>query len=354
LAQPFDAGRLAVTGEPVLVAAEVLQQWQLDHKTDLSVSMTGVMVYRTLRGPDTQLVWRDRSERQSALPGPPAQYFEPTLSPDQQRIAVDVFNPRPSKKYGFGVAGVTSDIWILDRSSGAASRLTFDPGAEFDPVWSPDGNRIVFSSNRGGSLDLYQRDLQSAAGDELLLTSSDAKHAQAWSPNGRAIVYATYNAKTRVDLWLLPMDGDRTPVPLLRTEASEEQAQISPDGRWFAYTSNESGRSEVYVQAFPKPAGKWQISTNGGGSPRWRPDGTELFYLADDRRLMAVTVRSGAAFATGAQVPLFDTGMHSRWGAARNHYDVSRDGQRFLMMTPVADDRSSPFTIVINWAGGRH
>ena len=353
VAQPFDPVRAEPTGEPIILADEVLQQWQLDHKTDVSVSRTGVVVFRTLRGPDTQLVWRDRTEGHSALTRSPAQYFEPTLSPDGRRVAIDVFDPRPSKRFGFGLAGITSDIWILDASSGAASRLTFDPGAEFDPVWSPDGRRIAFSSNRGGTLDLYQRHLDDGGGDEPLFSSAAAKHLQAWSPDGHALVYASLDPSTRMDLWLLPLTGARTPTPLLRTAASEEHAQIAPDGRWFAYTSDETGRSEVYVQAFPEPARKWQVSTNGGGHPRWRADGGELFYLAEDRQLMAVPVRTGAAFEHQAAVPLFDTGMTPRWGTARNHYDVSKDGQRFLVMTPVADDRSSPFTIVMNWAGPR-
>ncbi len=217
VAQPFDPDRAEPTGEPIILADEVLQQWQLDHKTDVSVSKTGVVVFRTLRGPDTQLVWRDRTEGQTALTRSPARYFEPTLSPDGRRVAIDVFDPRPSKRFGFGLAGITSDIWILDAASGAPSRLTFDPGAEFDPVWSPDGRRIAFSSNRGGTLDLYQRHLDDGGGDEPLFSSAAPKHLQAWSPDGRALVYASLDPSTRMDLWLLPLTGARTPTPLLRT-----------------------------------------------------------------------------------------------------------------------------------------
>lgn len=349
VAQPFDANRLELTGDPVTLAEEVRQAWDGDHLTDFSVADTGVLIYRSMRVAATQLLWRDRAERHSAFVTTPAEYYEPTLSPDQNRVAVDVFDPQPSPRFGFNVARVTSDIWILDASSGGASRFTFHPGADFDPVWSPDGHRIVFSSNRRGTLDLYQKRASGDATEELLLESPLAKHAQAWSPDGRFLVYATLEPATKWDLWLLPMVGDRTPVPLLRTEFNEQQVSISPDGRWFAYTSNESGRDEVYVQPFPPAGAKWQISTGGGGDARWQADGKELFYIAADRRLMAVALKGGARFESGVARPLFDTGMTPHWGTARNHYDVSRDGKRFLFMTPVDDDRSSPFTVVVNW-----
>ena len=349
IAQPFDATRLALTGDPVTIADEVRQVVGQDHMTDFAVS-GGVLLYRSLRVADTALVWRDRAERQSVLVNAPAEYYEPTLSPDQARVAIDVFDPRPSPRFGFNVARVTSDIWILDASTGRAARFTFDPAADFDPVWSPNGDRIVFSSNRRGPLDLYLKRVGGDAREEPLLESPLSKHAQSWSPDGRFLVYATFEPGTKGDLWLLPMTGDRTPVPLLRTAFNEEQASISPDGRWFAYTADESGRDEVYVQPFPPAGGvKWQISSGGGGDARWRADGAELFYIADDRRLISVAIKSGGGFAPGAATPVFDTGMPPHWGEARNHYDVSRDGKRFLFMSPVDDDRSAPFTVVVNW-----
>lgn len=348
LAQPFDARRLEATGAAVTVDADLLQQWGLDHKSDFAVSNNGILMYRRMRGVETQLVWRDRAEHATALVPEAAEYYEPTLSPDEKRVAVDVFDPRPSET-GVGVTKVTSDIWILDASSAAASRLTFHPGADFNPVWSPDGTRIAFSSNRQAQLDLYQVDATGAGTEKLLLASSEAKYAHSWSPDGRLLVYGTFDVGTRADLWLLPMSGERAPIPLLQTRHNEEQAQVSPDGRWFAYTSDESGRSEIYVQDFPSPVRKWQISTAGGGDARWRADGRELFFIADDRTLMAVDVREAATFEHGPPRALFDTGMQPHWGEARNHYDVSRDGKRFLFMTPAADDRSMPFTVVVNW-----
>ena len=256
---------------------------------------------------------------------------------------------RPSARFGFNVGRVTSDIWIVDASTGRASRFTFDPGADFDPVWAPSGDRIVFSSNRRGPLDLYEKRVSGDASEELLLESPLSKHAQSWSPDGRFLVYATFEAKTKGDLWMLAMTGDRTPVPLLRTPFNEEQASISPDGRWYAYTADESGRDEVYVQPFPPSGAKWQVSTGGGGDARWRADGRELFYIAEDRRLMSIAIKSGNTFDPGAATPVLDTGMPPHWGEARNHYDVSRDGKRFLFMAPVDDDRSAPFTVVVNW-----
>ena len=354
MAQPFDPRRLVLTGDPIVLATEVLQRWNLDHNTDFTVSDNGILIYRSLRGLDTQLVWRGRVEHQSALVEQSSTYSEPTLSPDGKRVAVAVFDPHPSERFGFGLERVTADIWIMDAASGAAFRFTFDPSADFAPVWSPDGNRIVFASNRRGTLDLYQKRADGVDGEELLLESASAKVPTAWSRDGRYVVYSAFTKETREDLWLLPMIGERRPTPLMRTNASEEQATVSPDGRWFAYTSNESGNSEVYVQGFPSPAGKgkWQISTGGGGDARWSGDGRELFYLAQNRTLMAVPIKAGVDFEHGTASPLFDTGMDEHWGEARNHYDVSRDGRQFLFMTPVADDRASPFTVVVNWASG--
>jgi Tol biopolymer transport system component len=351
LAQPFDAERLQVSGDPLTLADHVVQPWSLDHKTDVSVSSTGVLAFRSMGGFNADLVWRDRSEQRSAFSRASAGYSDPVFSPDQTRLAVGIFHPQPSRRYGFGTTSITSDVWLLDRSTGAATAFTSDPGAEFEPVWSPDGRRIAYSSNRRGTLDLYQKYADGGGNEELLYASPERKHALTWSPDGRFLVFAAVDAQTRFDLWLLPMTGDRRPTPLVCTHASEQQVQVSPDGRWFAYTSDESGRPEVYVQRFPSPTDRWQVSTHGGGDARWSADGRQLFYIATDRQLMSVPIQAVATFAHGKAVALFDTGMSPDWGTSRNHYDVTRDG-RVLMMAPVADDRTSPFTIVVNWNSG--
>ena len=349
IAQPFDADGLVVTGEPLLLVDRVQQQGSNDHKGDFSVSRSGVLVYRTMQSPATRLVWRDRAQPLTALIATPAEYYDPALSPDETRVAVARFDPQLSKRFGYGVGGVRSDVLLVDRTTGMTSQFTTDPAADWGPVWSPDGRSIVYSSNRGGSLALYLKGTAGSSNDEASLPSVGMNPvAQSWSPDGRFIIYSAFDATTHTDLWLLPMTGDRTPQPLVQTAFSEDQAEISPDGRWIAYASNETGRDEVYVQSFPVPATKYRISSSGAADPRWRADGKEMFFIGNDRRLMAVTVRPGIAFEHGFPVPLFDTGVPPHWYEARNLYDVSRDGA-FLFMKPIEDDRSSPFTVAINW-----
>jgi Tol biopolymer transport system component len=349
LAQPFDVRRFRLEGEPSVVAETVQEQSDFNHKIDLSASADGMLAYRSMQSAATRLVWRNRTRILSALANTPAQYTSLALSPDGSRVAVSVFDPRPSRRFGFGAAAVRSDIWMFDRATGSGTPFTLDPAADWGAVWSPDGRTIVFSSNRTDVLELYEMDATGASRDVTLLTSEGINPvAQSWSPDGRFIVYVAFNPETRMDLWLLPMSGDRRPVPLLRTPHGETQAQVSPDGRWFAYTSDDSGRNEVYVDSFPTPGSRTRISTNGGGDPRWRPDGKELLYIAADRQLMSVPVNDRRMFASGAAVPLFDTGMPPYWYFARNLYDVDRDGNQ-LMMAPVEDDRAMPFTIVFDW-----
>jgi dipeptidyl aminopeptidase/acylaminoacyl peptidase len=169
-----------------------------------------------------------------------------------------------------------------------------------------------------------------------------------WSSDGRFLAYFRSDPQTKLDLWVVPLSGDRKPLPLLHSEFNESQGQFSPDVRWMAYVSDESGTPQVYVQSFPMLTGKWQVSPDGGSQPRWRRDGKELFYLAPDRKLMAVTVKAGDAFEAEAPHTLFDTTLPSE--ASRQSYSVSVDGQRFLLSTPVETD-SPPFTIVLNWTG---
>jgi Tol biopolymer transport system component len=348
IAQRFDLGQLRLAGEAFVLAENVREPPDEYHRMEFAVSDTGLLAYRTV-DLSTRLVWRDRTGRLTDFLTTPALYADPTFSPDERRVAVDIFDPRPSKSAGFGLGGWTSDTWLLDAGTGIGSRLTFDPAADFNPVWSPDGSRVVYSSNRRGRLDLYERSADGNGGETPLLESEAAKHAFTWSPDGRYVLYGHIDPTTQWDVWMTKVGSEEPPVALLRGPFAENQPQISPDGRWIAYTSNESGRTEVYVQSFPALEGKWQISTAGGGDPRWRPDGRELFYIGDDGRLMAVPIRGSQTFEPEPAEALFETGLAPHYGDARNHYDVSRDGRRFLLMAPVNDARSGPFTVVVNW-----
>jgi Tol biopolymer transport system component len=280
----------------------------------------------------------DRTGKRLGTIGQPGLVNTAALSPDEKRIS-------------FGIAkqgGDTSDLWLYDVARDVPSRFTFRPGLSADGVWSPDGSRIVFSDLNS----LYQKPANGAGREELLLRSGINARALDWSRDGTFLVYQMSGGQTGWDLFLLPLQGNRQPVPYLQTPFDEGDAQFSPDGRWIAYASNESGQPQVYVQAIPASGAKWQISTAGGDQPRWRHDGKELFYLAADQKLMAVPVKMGATFETGAPQPLFD--IQPLYGpiAGRFAYQPTADGQRFLVTAPVSGAVTPAITIVLNWQAG--
>ena len=251
----------------------------------------------------------------------------------------------------------TQDIWLVELARGVTSRLTLDPGNDIYPIWSPDGSRLVFGSDRdSGVFNLYQKQANGAGDDELVAKSLDPMAAPySWSPDGRYIVYRT-NPSGAFSLGLLPLVGDRKPRPFLQSSTfNQNYGQVSHDGRWIAYNSTESGRIEVYVRNFPAAGAKWQISKDGAAFPRWRGDGRELFYYAVDERLMAVAIKGDAAVEVGTAVPLFEARMLNGPNPAfgfRAQYDVTRDGQRFLLNVPLEETASSPITVVVNWTAG--
>jgi serine/threonine protein kinase/Tol biopolymer transport system component len=340
MAQPFDARRLTVTGEAFPIAEQIQTTNASPSYGSFSASENGVLAYQTGPGAaGSQLVWFDRTGKQVGVLGDSRQYADLELSPDQKRASVSTTSR----------AGV--DIWLYDVARGLPTRFTFGPGLAFISIWSPDGSRIVFNSIRKGHLDLYQKASSGAGTEELLVEDNLVKYPLSWSPNGRFILYSTFGAPTGSDLFVLPLAGDRKPFPFLQTQFNEGQGQFSPDGRWVAYTSFESGRAEVYVAPFPGPGGKWQISTAGGSSPRWRRDGTEIFFLANDNALMVAGVNSKASsFQVGAVKPLFQTYLIG----PRHEYDVSADGQKFLINSAPHPSGAAPapITVVLNWTAG--
>ncbi|HSS44757.1 MAG TPA: hypothetical protein VLO07_05380, partial [Thermoanaerobaculia bacterium] len=265
------------------------------------------------------------------------------ISPDGKRVALDIIDPQTGN----------NDIWIYQSSGGIPTRFTSHPAFDSEPIWSPDGGRIVFMSMRQDHPDLYQKSSSGAGTEEAILESERTKYPTDWSPDGRFILYRALDPKTNLELWVVPVGGDRKPIPFIKTTFGVSHGQFSPDGRWVTYASNESGKWEIYVAPFPGPGGNWKVSSAGGSEPRWRRDGKELFYLAPDGKLMAVDVREGPTFEADVARPLFQTRLRQHISSADLFsYDVSADGQRFLVNTDVGEVTSPPLTVVLNWAEG--
>jgi serine/threonine protein kinase/dipeptidyl aminopeptidase/acylaminoacyl peptidase len=336
LAAPFDAGSLKLTGEPFPIANEV--QSFVGGRALFSVSGNGTLVYVPggLVGL-FQLTWVDRAGKLLGTLGEPGVLPHPILSPDGKQVAVVREDSRTR----------TQDVYVIDVARGAHSRLSFDSGDDVYPIWSPDSSRVAWRANRDGAWQLYQR-LASGLGPEELLLKSDVAFApSSWSPDDRYIIYHQGLPKTKNDLWLLPLAGDRKPLLFLQTPFMEHQGKFSPDGAYVAYVSNDQGRIEVNVQPFPASGGKWQISTNGGNHPHWRGDGKELYFVSLDDKLMAAEVRSGSRFEAGAPKALCDLAPLAPYRGAG--FSVTPDGQRFLFITEGRKAATSQYTVVVNW-----
>ncbi len=348
VAQPFDMNRLAVAGESGPVAGQVA----LDAYTAaVSVTTTGMLAYRTGSGLGvTQFVWVDRTGHRLGAAGnsDASNLSSPELAPHDTYIAMD------------RTVNGNTDVWVTDLAHGVSTRFTFDPASDGTPIWSPDGQHVIFRSLRKGVFDLYQKFASGAGTEELLLASHDTKTPMDVTPDGRLLLYRSVDAnnplsKTGWDLLALPLTGERKPFAVVNTEAEEADGQFSPDGRWLAYASNASGRFEVYVQPFPGPGGKWQVSANGGVQARWRRDGKELFYLALDGMLMSVPLTStpdGQALTPGTPVALFPARLANGTtpSGGRQQYAVASDGKRFLLNMESTDSAAAPITVVLNWA----
>jgi eukaryotic-like serine/threonine-protein kinase len=237
----------------------------------------------------------------------------------------------------------------FEQEACAAGALNHPNILAIHDVGTHDGSRIAFSTNRDGHMNLYQRAASGTGNDEALLKSDDRKFPNDWSDDGGFILYQNLDPKTNWDLWVLPLAADQKPIPFLQTEFDEVQGQFSPDGRWIAYTANESGTRQVYVRSFPASSGKWQVSTNGEAQPQWRRDGRELFYLSPDRKLMAVEVKGdGSTFEAGVPKALFEL-LRIPGPGSWNSYAATADGQRFLVTSLLEEATSTPTTVVLNW-----
>jgi dipeptidyl aminopeptidase/acylaminoacyl peptidase len=346
MAQPFDTRRLELTGEPVAIAEGVFS---------FSASDNGVVVYAKneggLQGPQ-QLQWFDRRGNVTRKVGAPAQYgIGLELSPDGRQAA-------------FGMATIGDlDIWVTDLERGVPNRLTSDPSFEHGPLWEPDGSRIVFGTSRDGGVvpnKLYRKSSSGVGTEEMLYTSGPDLGLLSGdlSSDGRYLVFTRTRLGDLIfDILAMPLSGDRKPVTYLHSAFNNIQPQLSPDGKFLAYSTNETGSYQIVVRTFPDPNGdRLPVTANGGMEPRWRGDGRELYYLGLDGKMMAVPIRAGTALQADAPTPLFQTPLSLPVSVPYPiRYDVTADGQRFLMAVPAEIPapagvvNTTPIVAIVNW-----
>ena len=342
MAQPFDARMRKLSGAPVAVAENV-GAFQGDGF--FSVSANGILVYRTADASTAllQLTWFNGQGKALGTAGEPGVYGQPALSPDGTEAAYVQFR-----------VGGQSDVWLLDLARGTSTRLTFSSDAE-DPIWSADGKRVIFTSSPNGTSNLYEKLANGASGEELLLKSTEDKGPTDVSRDGRYLLYNSIDPKTGMDIWVLPLQGDRKPFPFLSTDFNEGDAHFSPDGRWVAYASGESGYGEIYVRPFSPDSNaadasgagaKWQVSYGGGDAPRWSANGKELYYVTPDSKVMRVDVTTSPTFQAGTPKLLFQA---QDANDANGNYTI--DGKKFVFLVPAEQtgQARSAFNVVLNW-----
>jgi eukaryotic-like serine/threonine-protein kinase len=335
MAQPFEAKKGLLTGDAVRLVDSV--DHQVDASAAFSISETGVLAYRTGVEMSSVLTWFDRSGRTLETVGDLGEYQYPQLSPDGHRVVFARADNR--QRYS---------LWQLDLSRNVAARFTFHPEFDFFPVvWSPDGHRVIYTSNRTGIFDLYQRDADGSGQDELLYASPRIKIPFAFSPDGSVLLFGEEEGPgRRWDIWALPMSGDRKPVPVVQSPYSETQSMFSPDGRWIAYESDDSGTMQVVAQAYPPTGAVVRLSTTTGRAPVWLVTG-EVVYATADQHLMSVAVTtSGGKLQAGTPRELF---AQRYIGGRANRFNVDASGRRFLLPVPREEPGGRPINVIINW-----
>ena len=348
LATAFDAASLELGGPPVPLV-ERISYHPYRRMGTFSVSNTGLLAYQAgAMLQQSQLLWLDRNGARVAAVGSPGNYSGVRLDPGGRRYAVEITDPRSGD----------IDIWLGDLARGLLTRLTSGHFVHDSPVWSPDGARIAYSSNPNGKFDLFRKRTDGAGEEEPLFTSTNDKVPTDWSSDGRFIAFDLFGERAgqqagsrrggKHEIWIFSVAGGSA-TPFLQTAFNESSGRFSPDGRWLAYCSDNSGRSEVYVRSFPSPGAEWRVSVGGGTQPVWRPDGGELFYVGADDHLMAVKTKVMSDVAHGVIENLFDIRLRTS-SSDIGLFDVAADGRRFLVNTPVEQQTSSPVTVVVNWS----
>lgn len=332
LAQPFDIAKLELFGDANPVVGKV--EFSGDKSRGVySVSNNGILTYQVPGNTAGMLSLCDRTGKKLGdVGGGRAMSNGARFSPDGTKIAFD--SPDPESNF--------SDIWLYDIARMTSTRITFDPSAEWQPIWSPDGKKVVYSTDRMGS-GLYMKNSDGTESEQELLKTRATNAPTDWSPDGRYIIYLTINENTGADLMALPVEGKREPIPFANTKFSEDNARISPDGHWVVYNSDESGKNEIYARPFPSGGGKWQVSSSGGSFPMWSPDGLEIFYNQTAGVLMAVSVKAaGSVFTAGTPRKLFEIPRCTI-------LDISKDGKKFLVAAITGLEANQPISLVTNW-----
>ncbi|MDA2935289.1 protein kinase [Acidobacteria bacterium AH-259-D05] len=332
---PFDPDQLEVTGPPIAVVEGVMPSRGITGAAFVGFSELGWLAYvpGTAQATERKLAWVDREGKGQALPVAPQPYRIPSLSPDGQRVAVEIDQ------------GNQQDIWVYDITREALTRLTFE-GSNQSPAWTPDGRKVTFRSDRAGPHNLFWKSGDGSGATERLTTSEQQQWESSWSPDGQFLAFYSDSSDSGYDIWFISLAGEREPQLFLQTEFNEQFPKFSPDGRWLAYVSNESGRNEVYVRPFPKAEeGKWQISTEGGTLPVWARSGRELFYRGDNK-MMAVDIETGSSLTPGKPRLLFDVTPVD----ASATFDVTPDGQHFLMIQAgEQQEKANQIHVITNW-----
>jgi Tol biopolymer transport system component len=321
-AVPFDLARHEVDGNPVSVLEELFYVY-LAGRAFFGVSGNGTFTYVPGSMARRTLVWVDREGRERPVANEQGEYDDPTISPDGTKVA---FCQRP-------------DIWTLDLARGTRTRLT-STGNNQGPIWTPDGSKVYFSSNRAGGWDIYSVDSSGTGETQTVLSAENLQLANSFSPAGSPLAFMNTHTRTGMDIWMFPKEGE--PFPFLNTQFRESTAQFSPDGRFLAYVSNETGPIEVYVVPYPKANERWTVSINGGTDPKWSRNGKELFYRRGNE-MVAVEIKTNPSFSVGGHRTLFRGLYYS------SEYDVSLDGKEFLMVRLDPGSIPTQINIVTNW-----
>ena len=342
VAQPFDADKMQPAGE-LFPVAEKISFGANNNFAPVTVSSNGILIYQSGRVvASNQMLWMDRSGKVTGTIGSPGFIPGVELSPDEKSLAFTRFE----------TSGQNSNIWLRDLARGTETRLTFHASTNLAPVWSSNADRIFFGSNRSGNPALFEKSAAGTGEDQLFLNSAQPKIPEQATTDGRFLIFRQIEPKTRADVWMMPLTGDRKPVPLLNSEFAEGNAQVSPDGRWLAYNSDETGQYEIYVRPFPEASQKWKISTSGGEQPRWRKDGKELFFISADRHITAVPIKAVAGpkpvLEAGAPEALFESKTGSPSLVPTFQYAVTGDGKRFVLVSS-GETAEAPLTVVVNW-----